>query len=414
MLQPMTCKNPLPLAVVLAAVVGIAVPFLESTVAAGEFPLEVSETAGIRRRNDVITARLPVSQISDGETEYRVLRGGEPIPAQFRRVERPGVAAELVVDFIDHFDPFESRRYVVETGSDPDQRRADEPGNGLELSEHLDGYRIRSGGTVWMIRKDLQGLLGFSWRDVPYVAVDPTGLFVISADGEIQRTAGGSPTSTGSVTAASIERQGPIACALRFELGDWPPGASSELVLEFVRTKSWVRGLWTIHGDSSGIKRMGVDLQLLLDDPESLVDFGAGDFVYATVTREQATRLQAGPRDRNHVPWEVTHSTRDTMIPIVTASRRHDTPAVHGWAHVMDSRRCTALAVGRFGEETVDSINVDGRGRLAWTREWPEERADRSPRLEFWLHFVTMPVHIGARTSPRSMQEPLEVRWLTD
>lgn len=399
-----------PLAVVLAVVVALAVPTHETTAAAGEFPLEVSETAGIRRRNDVITARFPVSQISDGESEFRLLRGEEPIPAQFRRVERTDGAAEVVLDFIDHFDPFESRRYVVAAGDrEPDQRRADEPTGGLELSETADAFTVASGGAVrWTIRKDLDGLLDFAWRNVDYVAGDAAGLFVDSAGAGRQR-----PVAD-SVTSASIERQGPIACALRFELGDWPPGASSELVLEFVRTKSWVRGLWTIHGDPRGIDQFGVDLHLQLEDPESLVDFGAGDFVYATVTQGQAAQLVAGPREMSHVPWEVTHGPHDQLRPIVTASRRHATPAVHGWAHVMDSRRCTALAVGRFGEDTVDSITVDGRGRLTWTRQWSENPADRSPQLEFWLHFVTMPVHIGARTGPRSMQEPLEVRWLTE
>ena len=289
-----------PLAVVLAALVGLADPMLESSAVAGEYPLEVSETAGIRRRNDVITARSPVSQFSDGETEYRLLRDGEPIPAQFRRVERSDGTAELVVDFIDHFDPFESRRYVVEASVEPNQRRADEPAGGLELTETAEGYSVDSGGGAvrWTIRKDLAGLLDFAWRNVDYMSGDAAGLFVVSEGSERLRP------PAGSVTAAAIERQGPIACALRFELADWPPGASSELVLEFVRTKSWVRGVWTIDGNPTGVDRFGVDLQLLLEDPESLVDFGAGDFVYATVTQEQSTQLVAGPRDMQE-PLEV-------------------------------------------------------------------------------------------------------------
>jgi hypothetical protein len=82
----------------------------------------------------------------------------------------------------------------------------------------------------------------------------------------------------------------------------------------------------------------------------------------------------------------------------------------------MDDKRCTALSIGKFGEASADAIDVDGHGRLSWTRTFaPTNAVPPQPRtFEFWLHFVTMPVHIGARTSPRSMQEPLVVRWLAE
>jgi hypothetical protein len=104
------------------------------------------------------------------------------------------------------------------------------------------------------------------------------------------------------------------------------------------------------------------------------------------------------------------------MAAVIVAPNRFATPQVHGWAHVMDSRRCTALAVGDFAEESSDQITIDGGGELSWAREVARrpDGGGRSQRLEFWLHFVTMPVHIGARTSPRSMQEPLEVRWIAE
>jgi hypothetical protein len=86
----------------------------EITRAADRLSFEVrEETAGIRRRNDVITARLPAeSDVGDAQ-QFRLLRMGEPLPAQFRRVERPDGSSEWVVDFIDHFTPFESRGYAV-------------------------------------------------------------------------------------------------------------------------------------------------------------------------------------------------------------------------------------------------------------------------------------------------------------
>jgi hypothetical protein len=380
--------------------------------AADEIQFEVRETAGIRRRNDVITARLPADMVeSDGE-RFRLLRMGEPVAAQVRSVGPPGGASEWVIDFIDHFAPFETRRYAVEViDNDSAQRAPAEPAGGLELAETAEAYTITSGGVVrWTIRKDLGGLLDFSWKDTDYVANDSTGLLYVSSDGVRRQLAERPPTRS------MIERSGPIACALQFEFEDRPRGATSRVLLEFVRTKSWVHAVWTIDGDPQACAEFGAALQLELDGPESLLDFGAGDFVYATVTSEQSARLEAGPRAADHLPWQVLHGPREQMAPIVVAHEEHATPRVHGWAHVMDGRRCTALAIGHFGESSADAITVDGRGDLIWTRKAGALSAGGSPsqRLEFWLHFVTMPVHIGARTSPRSMQEPLEVRWIVE
>jgi len=72
-------------------------------------------------------------------------------------------------------------------------------------------------------------------------------------------------------------------------------------------------------------------------------------------------------------------------------------------------------------------MSFPGAGRPAGSeRSWPT--APRSvggqppgdpPRfsawcersLHFWLHFVTMPVQVGAAISPQAMQNPLRVEW---
>ncbi len=401
--------RPIQLAPVLAAIAAVLAAAETSLSAEMRLPLEVRETAGIRRRNDVVTARLPAGAEVGRKSRFRLLREDEVISAQFRQVERPDGATDLVVDFVDHFAPYEAREYVLES-VDADQEESVQPAGGLTLTESTEAYSVSSGGVVrWTIRKDLAGLLDVAWRDVDYIG-DSAGLWFASAAGGRQLLAERPPSRT------VVERQGPIACSLRFEFDDWPRGANSALVLEFVRTKSWVHAVWSIDGMPQDVDSFGAELELRLDGSEALVDFGAGDFVYATVTDEQAAQLAAGPRQKDHVPWQVLHGPRDRMHPIVVASNQVPTSEVHGWAHVMDSRRCTALAIGDFGEEGEDSITVDGKGTLSWTRQIKTGQTTVRPTrdLEFWLHFVTMPVHIGARTSPRSMQEPLEVRWLSE
>jgi len=76
--------------------------------------------------------------------------------------------------------------------------------------------------------------------------------------------------------------------------------------------------------------------------------------------------------------------------------------------HLVDDTRCTAAAVARFGVAGIDRIEVDGAGMLRFRHKPINDQAI----LEFWVHFVRMPVQIGARTSPQSMQSPLAVKWL--
>jgi hypothetical protein len=73
------------------------------------------------------------------------------------------------------------------------------------------------------------------------------------------------------------------------------------------------------------------------------------------------------------------------------------------------------VGTGRQQFEGLDryeiQIDADGRLRLRASVGDPKLRkAGRSViRLRCWLHFVDMPVQVGALTSPQSMKAPLEV-----
>jgi hypothetical protein len=79
----------------------------------------------------------------------------------------------------------------------------------------------------------------------------------------------------------------------------------------------------------------------------------------------------------------------------------------------MDKQRCTAVAVEGFAEAGQEAeLAVDAEGRLRIGRKFApsEKRAGRRPkRLSMWLHFVNMPVQVGAATSPQAMGSPLRV-----
>lgn len=367
-----------------------------------QFPFEVRETAGIRRRNDVITLRSSKPEITGHNGGFRILSGDEPVPAQVRLVEWPGEPKELVVDFVDHFQPLESREYALELTDEP---TTGEPANGLQLTETADAYQIVSGGVAWTIRKDLAGLLDFSWKGTDYVKDASRGLIFSGEVGGYQQVSGTAPMR------CAVERSGPIAVGLRFDYDNCPPGARSSVRLEFPRTKSWIHATWTVNGNLEKAYDLRAELNLRLDGPEALVDFGAGDFFYTTVTPEQSAILEAGPRTGPSVPWRVLHGALEQEGEVVVSPPNAPSSRVHGWAHVMDDKRCTALAMAGFAEATYDSIDIHGSGRLQWGKRFDDRTRAGVRQLEFWLHFVTMPVHIGARTSPRSMQQPLQVAW---
>jgi len=373
------------------------------------FPFEVSETAGIRRRNDVVTIRSAKPEIVGHPGGFRISHAGKQLPAQVRlvaSVEGSMQVVQLVVDFIDHFQPFETRAYVLDLSEAP---TPDDPAEGLTLKDTEDAWQIDSSGVAtWTIRKDLQGLFDFSWKETDYIADNSAGLYF--DDANHQKT----PLATRAPTYFAVERQGPFAISLVFGYDDWPPGLNSRVRLEFPRTKSWIHASWTTDADPAQALILGAELNLRLEGPEALIDFGAGDFVYTTVTNNQSAILVAGPREGETIDWSVRHGDASDLAEIFVAPRDVPTPRVHGWAHVMDDKRCTALAIANFGEVATDSIGVQGNGKLDWQRNFSNVPGDGPRQLEFWLHFVTMPVHIGARTSPRSMQEPLQAKWLTE
>src|SRR5262249_18749536 len=134
-----------------------------------------------------------------------------------------------------------------------------------------------------------------------------------------------------------------------------------------------------------------------VEAPPTLVDFGASSTVYDALRPDQLFTLSGGP---GHAGWFI-HLNGEPY-----ASSRNS--RAEGWAHVMDGRRATAIAVANFGGETRDGIGVVTDGHLRIRREF-SGGGERT--LHFWLHFVSMPVQVGAATSPQAMQSPLRVEW---
>jgi hypothetical protein len=129
--------------------------------------------------------------------------------------------------------------------------------------------------------------------------------------------------------------------------------------------------------------------------------------VYVALKKGQSARITARPAAVEEVgkpprrEWSTFVGPKGDLKPYVLGTKA--SPPAEGWAHAMDRQRCTAVAVDNFaGPGRQDEIDVDADGGLRITSKGAKV-------LRFWLHFVPMPVQVGAVTSPQAMLAPLEV-----
>ena len=293
------------------------------------------------------------------------------------------------------------------------------PRGGIRVEQSPKIVRV-SNGTVlsYAVPDDLLGFLkGVANSRLEFLREDSQGLFIRYRDDIHYRVGGKGPD--GVPTRMRVLRGGPIAAALRFEGIEALRGersVRSAVDMTFPNSKSWVETSWRVEDPEGYVAGLGLDLRLALDPRPTLVDLGAGSQVYSTLRDRERIEMVAGSAPGlagGGLPWVVRKGEPDRMTPFVEASGP-DAPKAEGWAHVMDATRCTAVAIGGFGRATRDRIVVDADGRTQLWRDFAGDGGSppKGPKtLTFWLHFVTMPVQVGAVTSPQAMLAPLKVEW---
>ncbi len=343
--------------------------------------LRVSETAGIRRFSYPVNAKLP-----PGLTGGRLLENGKPVPAQFDVNE---------VDFGVSLGPFEKREYTVE--------RAPAEAKPVTVARE-EGDRFVVGYTAslqYVVPKNLLGFLhAVRTAKWDYLRPGPQGLYLRYRDDIDYRVGGAGPH--GAPTRARVVKQGPFSTVIEFTSTEALRGSrsvESVVRMEFPRTKSWVKATWTVQDPEALITGLGVELNLNLSVEPVIVDFGGGSMVYGRLRAGEAAALLATPQS-----WRVLLGPETAMEPYVTGR----TGAAEGWAHVMDRERATAVAVDGFGLRQ-DRIQAAADGRM---RIFREVSGGGPKALTFWLHFVSMPVQVGAATSPQAMLAPLKAEWV--
>jgi hypothetical protein len=378
----------------------------------------VRETAGIRRFGYPVKAVLSLAEQQKDVSHLRLLENGKPVVAQFMPLgdAKHGIRA-VALDFNVSHAPYESREYVVEYGS---VRPGPQPRGGVDVVTVNDLLRVRHGKELeFDVPKDLLGLLHqVRTPQTEYLRPGSAGLWIRYKDNICFRAGGFGPY--GVATVAHVTKVGPLAGALRFESTEALRGGrsvASVVLLDFPLSKSWVQVTWIIDDPNGFVAGLGADLNLNIQGEPTLVDFGAGSLVYTPLRRGQAAVLRAGSLDgpNSSAPaWQTLTGPVGGLTPYVLAPRGMQLPPAEGWAHIMDRERCTAVAVQGFARPgQIAEITVEADGRLQLWRQFGRGNGAPSPagpkRLTFWLHFVGMPVHVGAATSPQAMLAPLEV-----
>jgi len=324
----------------------------------------VKETAGLRRFS------YPVrTSIRANETSLALFENGKQIPAQF--TARQG--GEVEIDFNASPGPWESIDYRVEKAA-----AGEAAGNTISVTQADGKFTVRVGAQEYLVPENLSVLLEKATGGPrSYVRSGSPGLLLNE-----------SPVIA---TKAIVTKRGPLVAGLRFE----SPEQKSVVEMEFPRSKSWVEVRWTVDDRDRRVTSMSASLNLLIEGTPTLVDFGADSTVYGVLRVGQSFTLSAALGAPH---WAVY------LNEAMYASKARS--VAEGWAHVMDGKNATAIAVDKFGRHSGDLLAAGADGAVKIRRTL----APKSPRiLHLWLHFVPMPVQLGAATSPQAILSPLTV-----
>lgn len=371
-----------------------------------------TEVAGLARRGFPTHLRLELAKPVPESTKFRLLRDDQPIVAQFRP-DGNLPTRSWWLDFQGDSEPNQSRGYRVEYGDDV--AGSPELARGHELTSLADGFLITHAPYItWTIPKDLKGFL-------TSVAFQEFEFLKGGADGLVLRDRRSKELPL--YASGRVTRSGRMAMGLRYQSPSGAPSDSeprSTVDLTLPGPVSWIEVNWTIDDPANQIEAVGLRLNLNLDPPEKaplLTDFGAGSMVYLAVYPGQAAELVAGQRaitgSSAMTPfWEVLRREPNRVTPVAARRERSTEPAVEGWAHMMDRKKCLAVAVDGFGRESTDRILTAADGRLELWREFAGDWKGKQKQLRFWLHFVFFPPQASAGTTPQQMQTPLQIQIL--
>ena len=175
----------------------------------GSYPrqIEVSETAGIRRTEYPVTARVELPRGALRDASNARLKLTEDVIAQFAAETAwdDGSVRALSVDFNVSLGPAERRLYTLEFG--PDVKSTAPAGRGLSVTEEADGIQV---GSIRFGRSGSPLVLGANYVKMNFIGTGRNGISVTDAAGTQH------DLSSAQDVKLDIVKRGPLKVVLRY------------------------------------------------------------------------------------------------------------------------------------------------------------------------------------------------------
>ena len=382
--------------------------------------IRVTEASGIRRTEYPVHARVAVPQRALADASQAQLRLNEmAVPAQVTVIAKwpDGSAQSIDVDFNVSLAPAESRTYQLDYGPSV----AGAVPRGLAVTEEADVIQI--GSVKWT--KSGAPLIA----SATYVRAEFIGQFAQARNGFVIVDKAGARHELASATPLKAEllKRGPLSAVLQYS-GSIPFDAGYAvpftLTIEMPNSKSWVRMSASVTDPASRVRDLDFDTPFSLGAFPWLWDFATENGSYGVLRNANDTVVftqivEARPQGSNS--WKIDTGAQAELRPLeasvkpatpTAADRAHVTA---GWGHLQSPTQAVAFAVDGMGESVgTYTVTLNGQGQATY-RFSPGARPIAATPLHFtvYQHFVSVPVPIGAATTPTSMLHAPVVEVLT-
>jgi hypothetical protein len=372
----------------------VAIPHAQTSVSSRQ--IDISETAGIRRTEYPVNARLELPRGALRNASNARLKVTDEVPAQFTAETSwdDGSVRALNVDFNASLGPGERRQYVLEFGRDV---KAAVFGRGLSVTEEADGIQV---GSIRFGRNGSPLVVAANYVKMNFIASGRNGISVTDMAGNQH------DLSSAQDLKLEVVKRGPLKVVLRYS-GRLPVDQSSFVVtMEMPNSKSWLKMSAVVQDPSRRIRSVAFDSPLAFSALPLTYDFGTENGTYGALRNATDTAvLTQTVNQKGPAGWIVRTGAQGGQLNDYESSPGG---RARGWGHLLDARGAVAFGFADFAREPgTYRMALSGSGQASFSFEPSRPAAEH--RLTVYQHFVSTPVPIGAATSPTAMLSPLKV-----
>lgn len=379
-----------------------ATPGLIAQSAAGTRVFHVRETAGIRRTEYPVTARIPLPKGALREVaQARILTNGAEVPAQYASGPRwdDGSVQALEIDFNASMNPEEDRRYELQYGAGV--TAAPVTARGLSVTDQPDAVIV---GNLTFSKSGAPLLASASYRGEG-IAAGSNGLTVTDSTGRRF------DLSKAREARLEVVKPGPLLVVLRYTASlmlDETTSVPVDLLLEMPNSKTWLKTTATVSDRTRRLRDIAIERPYAFKGFPVVWDFGTDSGTYGVFRAESdAVTLTQTVGATEAAGWRIESGPPNQRRALETSAGSRNRNA-SGWGHVQDAGAAVAFAVGQFGRAAgTYTIALAGSGQS--TYRFQPAASTTQHQLTVYEHFVATPVAIGAATNPTAMLTPLSV-----